>query len=160
MKIRELISKRKIVTAVSLGSLLESYDFALFAYFIPILTPLFFPKDNPFIAMVYFMGIYSSSYLMRPLSSFFFGYFGDTIGRNRMLILSILLMAFPTLFIGILPTQDQLGVLAPSLLLFTRLLQGFALGGELAGATIYLAEEAPKEHRELYIAVCLTLEQL
>jgi len=134
----------KVVAAGSVGSIMEYYDFALYGYFTPILTKLFFPEASPVIGLIATLGVFASGYLMRPVGAFIFGHIGDTVGRGRALFLSILLMAIPTFLLGCLPTYGQIGFWAPVLLVILRLLQGISVGGEFTGAMIYLAENAPK----------------
>ncbi|WP_240087341.1 MFS transporter, partial [Proteus mirabilis] len=105
----------------------------------------FFPGDNAFIAQMQTLGIFAAGYLARPLGGIIMAHYGDIIGRKRMFTLSIFLMAVPTLVIGLLPTYASIGVAAPLLLLLMRIMQGAAIGGEMPGAWVFIAEHTPKQ---------------
>ncbi len=105
---------------------------------------LFFPADIPeWLRQVQTFGIFAAGYLARPLGGIIMAHFGDLVGRKKMFTLSILLMAVPTLAIGLLPTYASMGILAPLLLLLMRVLQGAAIGGEVPGAWVFVAEHVP-----------------
>lgn len=127
----------------SLGGTLEFYDFIIFVYFTTTISSLFFPNDDEFIKNIKTLSIFAVGYLARPLGGIIMAHFGDTVGRKKMFTLSIFLMAFPTLVIGILPTYEQIGYAAPLLLLLMRILQGAAIGGEMPGAWVFIAEHTP-----------------
>ena len=129
----------------SLGGTLEFYDFVIFVLFTKTLSHLFFPGDNAFIAQMQTLGIFAAGYLARPLGGIIMAHYGDIIGRKRMFTLSIFLMAVPTLVIGLLPTYASIGVAAPLLLLLMRIMQGAAIGGEMPGAWVFIAEHTPKQ---------------
>ncbi|MCD1125447.1 MFS transporter [Jinshanibacter sp. LJY008] len=135
----------------SLGGTLEFYDFVIFVFFTGTLTQLFFPGDNEFIAQMKTLGIFAAGYLARPLGGIIMAHYGDKIGRKRMFTLSIFLMALPTLVIGLLPTYASIGVMAPILLLLMRILQGAAIGGEMPGAWVFIAEHTPEQRYGLGI---------
>jgi MHS family proline/betaine transporter-like MFS transporter len=142
-------SRKKILISAAIGNMLEIYDFALYGYFAPIISVLFFPHTNKFISLLATFGVFAVGFLMRPLGAILFGYFGDRIGRKKALAGSIILMAIPTTLIGLLPTYHQVGIFSGILLLCCRLLQGLATGGEFTGAIIYMTEHAPNNKRGL-----------
>lgn len=133
----------KTLTLASLGGALEFYDFIVFLTFAPFLQILFFPGDSPLLSSIMTYLTYAVAYFVRPLSGVVMAHFGDIIGRKRMFMLSLFLMAIPTLLIGLLPTYEQIGYVAPVLLLIMRLLQGIALGGEVPSAHVFVTEHVP-----------------
>ncbi len=143
------MSFSKIVASASVGNVLEYYDFTLFVYLAPFISPLFFPTGDKVTAIIAGLGVYALGYFMRPLGAIFFGYIGDTYGRKRALILSIIMMAIPTALIGCLPTYHSIGILSPLLLLLCRLLQGLCVGGEYNGAGIFVVENVQKGNQTL-----------
>ncbi|WP_024551214.1 MFS transporter [Franconibacter helveticus 513] len=134
----------KTLTLAALGGALEFYDFIIFVFFAAVVGELFFPVDIPeWLRQVQTFGIFAAGYLARPLGGIVMAHFGDLVGRKKMFTLSILLMAVPTLAIGLLPTYASLGIAAPLLLLLMRVLQGAAIGGEVPGAWVFVAEHVP-----------------
>ncbi|WP_370549204.1 MFS transporter [Edwardsiella tarda] len=134
----------KTLALAALGGALEFYDFIIFVFFAAVVGALFFPPDMPeWLRLVQTFGIFAAGYLARPLGGIIMAHFGDRIGRKRMFSLSILLMALPTLAIGMLPTYQTLGIAAPLLLLLMRVFQGAAIGGEVPGAWVFVAEHVP-----------------
>ncbi len=134
----------------SLGGALEFYDFVIFVFFASTMGALFFPADMPgWLRLVQTFGIFAAGYLARPLGGIVMAHFGDLLGRKRMFMLSILLMAIPTLLIGLLPTYATIGMAAPLLLLLLRMMQGAAIGGEAPGAWVFVSEHAGPRHRSL-----------
>ncbi len=131
----------------ALGGALEFYDFVIFVFFAAVIAQLFFPPDMPdWLRQVQTFGIFAAGYLARPLGGVIMAHFGDLFGRKRMFMLSILLMAVPTLAIGLLPTYATIGIWAPLVLLGLRVLQGAAIGGEIPGAWVFVAEHVPQRH--------------
>jgi MFS family permease len=125
----------KTLTLAALGGALGFYDFIIFVFFAAVVGDLFFPADIPeWLRQVQTFGIFAAGYLARPLGGIIMAHFGDLVGRKKMFTLSILLMAVPTLLIGLLPTYASVGIVAPLLLLLMRVLQGAAIGGEVPGA--------------------------
>lgn len=134
----------KTLLLAALGGALEFYDFVIFVFFTKALGALFFPHDMPgWLAQLQIYGIFAAGYLARPLGGVIMAHFGDRSGRKRMFTLSVFMMALPTLGIGLLPVYEQIGVMAPLLLLLLRLIQGIAIGGEVPGAWTFVAEHAP-----------------
>ena len=118
----------RTLTLAALGGALEFYDFVIFVFFAAAISQLFFPPDMPdWLRQVQTFGIFAAGYLARPLGGIIMAHFGDLFGRKRMFMLSILLMAVPTLLIGLLPTYATLGIAAPLLLLALRVMQGAAI---------------------------------
>lgn len=135
----------KTLALAALGGALEFYDFIVFVFFAKVLGALFFPPGTaPWLAQLQAYGIFAAGYFARPLGGIVMAHFGDLVGRKRMFTLSVFLMAVPTLLIGLLPTYAQIGLLAPALLLLLRVVQGIAVGGEVPGAWVFVAEHAPR----------------
>ncbi|EGT5760753.1 MFS transporter [Cronobacter sakazakii] len=136
----------KTLTLAALGGALEFYDFIIFVFFAAVVGELFFPPDIPeWLRQVQTFGIFAAGYLARPLGGIIMAHFGDLVGRKKMFTLSILLMAVPTLLIGLLPDYAAMGIAAPVLLLMMRILQGAAIGGEVPGAWVFVAEHVPEK---------------
>ncbi|AUH50570.1 MFS transporter [Chromobacterium sp. ATCC 53434] len=140
----------KTLLLAALGGALEFYDFIIFVFFAVALGKLFFPPTMPdWLSQLQTFGIFAAGYLARPLGGVVMAHFGDLMGRKRMFTLSIVLMALPTLAMGMLPTYADIGMAAPLLLLALRILQGAAIGGEVPGAWVFVAEHAPARHTGL-----------
>jgi MFS family permease len=128
----------------ALGGALEFYDFIIFVFFAAVVGKLFFPADMPeWLRQLQTFGIFAAGYLARPLGGIVLAHFGDLLGRKRMFTLSIFMMAVPTLLMGLLPTYAQIGLWAPLCLLLLRIVQGAAIGGEVPGAWVFVAEHVP-----------------
>lgn len=135
----------------ALGGALEFYDFVIYVFYAKIISELFFPGTlSPFWAMLNTYGIFAAGYLFRPLGGLVMAHFGDLVGRKRLFALSILMMALPTLIIGLLPTYHAIGYGAPLLLLLMRIIQGVAIGGEIPAAWTFVSEHVP--HRRVGMA--------
>ena len=134
----------KTLSLSALGGALEFYDFVVYVFFAAVIGNLFFPPSMPdWLRQLQTFGIFAVGYLARPLGGIIIAHFGDILGRKRMFTLSIFLMAAPTLAIGLLPTYAAIGIAAPLLLLLCRVLQGAAIGGEVPGAWVFVAEHVP-----------------
>jgi MFS family permease len=142
-----VIGKKKVVLAGTLGNALEWYDFTIYAFFIPIIAPLFFPSKNSLLSVLAAFGIFAVGFLVRPIGGILFGYIGDNKGRKDALILSMVMMSCPTVLIGLLPGYEQIGFLAPLFLTLLRITQGLAVSGELTTATVFLIEHATSDRR-------------
>lgn len=137
-------SDYKVIGFSALGGTLEFYDFVIFVFFIETVGKLFFPASiSDGLRQLQSFGLFAAGYLTRPLGGLAIAYFGDLLGRQRTFMFSLSLMALPTLAIGLLPTYDQIGPLAPLLLLVLRLIQGAAVGGEMPAAWVFVAEHVP-----------------
>jgi MFS transporter, MHS family, shikimate and dehydroshikimate transport protein len=145
------IPTTKVVIASAFGTVVEWYDFFIYGTAAALVFgKLFFPSSDPVVSTIAAFSVYAVGYLARPLGGIVFGHFGDRIGRRSMLVLSLLLMGFGTFLVGLLPTYDQIGVLAPILLVVLRLIQAIGLGGEWGGAVLMVAESAPAHRRGLF----------
>jgi len=139
-----------------IGSALEFYDFFIYATAASLVFPqLFFPSGNPTVAIVASLATYGAGYVARPIGAFFLGYWGDTHGRKTVLLVCLFLMGFSTMVVGLLPTYQQVGVLAPVFLVILRLIQGFAVAGEISGASSMILEHAPFGRRGYYASFTL-----
>ncbi len=131
----------------ALGGMLEFYDFIIFVFFAVVIGQLFFPPDMPdWLRQLQTFGIFAAGYLARPLGGIVMAHFGDLLGRKKVFMLSILLMSLPTLAIGLLPTYAVIGIWAPVLLLLLRMMQGAAIGGEVPGGWVFVAEHVSERH--------------
>lgn len=140
-------SDYKTLSLSALGGALEFYDFIIFVFFAAVVGKLFFPAEMPeWLRQLQTFGIFAAGYLARPLGGIVMAHFGDLLGRKRMFTLSIFLMAVPTLVMGLLPTYAQIGIWAPLALLLMRVIQGAAIGGEVPGAWVFVAEHVPARH--------------
>lgn len=139
-------SRHKIFSIV-IGTAIEYFDNTLFMIFLFVISPLFFPADNPITSRLLATGTFAAGYILRPLGGIFFGHIGDRLGRKKSLYLSMFVMVIPTFVIGILPTYQQIGLLAPTILIGCRLLQNFCIGGETAGGLVSLVEHSKPEHK-------------
>jgi len=140
---------RKIIIAAMLGNGLEWYDYALYAYTTLIISKLFFPVGNEAAHLLATLGIFAVGFVARPFGGILFGVIGDRFGRRTALVTSIFMMAIPTGCIGLLPTYAMIGLWAPALLTFIRILQGLSLGGAFSGSITFLVEHSPPRRRGL-----------
>ncbi|MCC6322053.1 MAG: MHS family MFS transporter [Phycisphaerales bacterium] len=141
---------RTVILASSAGTLIEWYDFYLFGALAPVIATQFFPKSNPTAAFLSTLATFAAGFIVRPFGAVFFGRIGDLIGRKYTFLVTLLLMGGATFAIGLVPGYEQIGILAPLIVLVLRLLQGLALGGEYGGAATYVAEHAPDHRRGYY----------
>jgi MHS family proline/betaine transporter-like MFS transporter len=131
---------RRGVIAGVVGNMLEWYDFALFGFFAQQIGAHFFPAHDKTASLLAAFGTFAAGFFMRPVGGALFGWVGDRFGRKQALIWSVLAMAFPSFFIGLLPDAQSIGLAAPILLLVFRLLQGLAVGGEYMASAVFLVE--------------------
>jgi MHS family proline/betaine transporter-like MFS transporter len=139
--------QRKTLIAGCVANVLEWYDFALYGYFASVLAKLFFPAQDELNSLILTFEVFAAGYLMRPLGAAFFGNLGDKVGRKKVLIISVTLMAASTVLIGVLPTYAQIGIMAPILLTLLRLIEGFSVGGEFTGTISFIVEHSQKSRR-------------
>lgn len=140
---------KKVLLAGAVGNGLEWYDYALYAYMVTTISKLFFPAGNEAVHLLATLGIFAVGFVARPFGGILFGMVGDRFGRRTALVAAIFLMAFPTGCIGLLPTYEQVGILAPLLLILLRIMQGLSLGGAFSGTVIFLVEHSPPARRGL-----------
>ncbi|MEJ2471679.1 MAG: MFS transporter [Desulfuromonadales bacterium] len=127
-----------------IGNVVEWYDFALYGYMAGILSGLFFPGQDSTAALIATYGVFAAGFLMRPIGSAVFGWLGDTIGRSQTMLISVIMMAMPTILLGCLPTYDSIGIWAAVLLVLIRLVQGLSVGGEFSSSVTYMVETADR----------------
>src|ERR1022692_2701599 len=147
---------KKATASGWIGSALEYYDFFIYATAASLIFPqIFFPKGDPQTAIVASLATYGVGYVARPIGAFFLGHWGDTHGRKTVLLVCMFLMGFSTMAVGLLPTYQQVGVWAPILLVVLRLIQGFAVAGEISGASSMILEHAPFGRRGFFASFTL-----
>lgn len=136
-----------VISASSVGTMIEWYDFYIFGSLATIISTKFFPQDNPTAAFLSTLATFAAGFVVRPFGALFFGRLGDLIGRKYTFMVTLLLMGGATFLIGCIPSYETIGFMAPVLILLLRLLQGLALGGEYGGAATYVAEHSPEGKR-------------
>ena len=146
----------KSILSSSIGNVLEWYEYTLYAYFATVISDLFFPISNPYVSMMMTFATFAVGLAARPIGGIIFGYIGDKYSRKKMLTLTMLLMSIPTICIGLLPTYNQIGIMAPIILITLRVLQGIALGGEFGASCVYLFESVSPKKRGFFGCMALT----
>jgi len=139
--------KFQVLRALIIGNILEYYDFFLYTFFVSILSPHFFPSSDPLTALMKGFGLFAIGFIARPIGALVFGHFGDKYGRKNALFGTLFLMAVSTVGIGLLPTYDKIGILSTIFLVLFRLVQGFAAGGEVSGASVFGLEQTIETRR-------------
>jgi MHS family proline/betaine transporter-like MFS transporter len=139
----------RVIAAGTIGNVLEWYDFAIYGYFAAPIGRQFFPQEDAVAQLLSAFGVFAIGYLMRPLGGVLVGHIGDTVGRRAALTFSVSAMAVPTFLIGLLPSYQAIGVLAPIGLILLRVVQGLSVGGEYTGSLVFLVEHAPEGRRGL-----------
>lgn len=138
---------KKAITAAALGNAMEWFDFGVYGVVAYALGQIFFPGATPGVQVIAALATFSVPFLVRPLGGIFFGALGDKYGRQKILAITIIIMAISTFCIGLIPSYDSIGIWAPILLLLAKLAQGFSVGGEYSGAAIFVAEYSPDKKR-------------
>ncbi|MCT9073550.1 MFS transporter [Cupriavidus gilardii] len=145
---------RKVVTSSTIGAMVEWYDFFLYGVVAGLVfNKLYFPSTDPMVGTLLAYATFAAGFIARPLGGIIFGHFGDTLGRKRMLVLTLMIMGVATTAIGLIPTYEQIGVWAPVLLLICRIAQGIGLGGEWGGAVLMTFETAPPRRRGFFASL-------
>jgi MFS family permease len=153
-------SERKIIFLASLGGALEFYDFVIYVIFAPIISQVFFPATDKLASLMDIYAVFAIGYLIRPIGGIVFSHFGDKYGRKKTFISSVILMAVPTILIGLLPTYQHIGFFSSAMLITLRLLQGLSIGGEIPGALTFTCEHVNPRSRAFACGVifsCLNL---
>jgi len=145
-----------IIIGGAIGNVVEWYNFSLYGYLAFVIAKLFFPFHNKLLSITLTFTAFALSFFARPFGGVFFGWFGDTYGRQHALVFSLVMMTIPTFLIGCLPTYYTIGIASPIWLSIFRILQGFSAGGEHTGSGIYLAEYASPHRRSLLVSIVPT----
>lgn len=148
-------ANKSAIGLLGIGTLIEWAEFTVYGYLALTLAQVFFPNNHHFIAIIKTFSVFAVGYFMRPLGALLFGYIGDTYGRKPALMGALTLMGFATTGIGLLPTYEQIGIIAPLFLCLFRLLQGIAVSGEFNGAAIFLIEQH-KNYRPAFMGACIS----
>ncbi|MBT0724989.1 glycine betaine/L-proline transporter ProP [Rosenbergiella sp. S61] len=138
---------KKAITAAALGNAMEWFDFGVYGYVATVLGKVFFPHASPGIQIIAALATFSVPFIIRPIGGMFFGRLGDKYGRQQILAMTIILMTLSTFCIGLIPSYNTIGIWAPILLLIAKMVQGFSVGGEYTGASIFVAEYSPDRKR-------------
>ncbi|HLX01939.1 MAG TPA: MFS transporter, partial [Trinickia sp.] len=138
---------KRAVGAMALGNAMEWFDFGVYSYIAVTLGKVFFPSSSPSAQLIATFGTFAAAFLVRPIGGMVFGPLGDRIGRQRVLAMTMIMMAAGTFAIGLIPSYGTIGIFAPALLLLARLVQGFSTGGEYGGAATFIAEYSTDKRR-------------
>src|ERR1700758_5549258 len=139
-----------VITASSVGTMIEWYDFYIFGSLAAVLSLKFYPPGNATFAYIAYLATFAVGFMVRPFGALFFGRIGDLVGRKYAFLVTLSIMGGATAVIGLLPSYKTAGWFAPITLLLIRVLQGLALGGEYGGAAVYVAEHVPDGKRGFY----------
>ncbi len=142
--------KTRVLAAGFIGNILEWYDFAVYGFFAPTIGKLFFPAADARTSLIAAFGAFAAGFLMRPFGAVLFGHIGDRIGRKKALTLSVMMMAVPTMLVGLLPTHAEIGITAAVLMILLRMVQGVSVGGEYTSSFVFLVEHAPPHRRAFF----------
>ncbi len=146
---------RRLIASTSFGNFMEYVDFATYGFLASLIGAAFFPAASPTAQLLSSLAAFGVSFLFRPLGGALFGYFGDRFGRKASLVSSIIVMSVSTTLIGCLPTEARIGIFAPALLVFLRIIQGISVGGEFSVASTFIVEHAPHKRRAFYASYIL-----
>ena len=152
--------ERKVIFASSLGTVFEWYDFYLYGALAVIIGAQFFSPFDESTRAIFALLAFAAGFFVRPFGALFFGRLGDLIGRKHTFLITIVIMGASTFIVGLLPTYNQIGWIAPVILIALRMMQGLALGGEYGGAVVYVAEHAPADRRGFYTSFIQTTATL
>lgn len=141
---------RLVIAASSAGTVFEWYDFFIYGTLAAIIGKTFFPSDNATLQLLLVWAGFAVGFGFRPLGAVLFGFLGDRLGRKYTFLVTVTLMGIATAGVGLIPSAGSIGLLAPAIVIFLRVLQGLALGGEYGGAAVYVAEHAPDGRRGYY----------
>lgn len=153
-------SEKLVITASSLGTVFEWYDFYLYGLLASIISAQFFSGVNETTGFIFALAAFAAGFAVRPFGALVFGRIGDLVGRKNTFLVTMGLMGLSTFVVGLLPSYASIGVAAPIMLVVMRLVQGLALGGEYGGAATYVAEHAPNNKRGLYTSFIQTTATL
>jgi len=148
-----LSTLRFVAAASVMGSIIEWYDLFVYGSLVVVLSGIFFPAQNPSDSILLALGAFVAGAAVRPLGGAVFGRIGDRMGRKRAFLITVVIMGSGAFLTGLLPTYSAIGILSPILLVALRVTEGLALGGEVGGATVYLAEHAPRESRGMWTSL-------
>lgn len=144
---------KKTVFGAAIGNLIEWFDYATYGYLATVIAAVFFAPGNKTAALLSTFAVFAVSFVVRPLGGVIWGYYGDRLGRKKILVLTVIIMSIATFSIGLIPGYASIGLFAPLLLLICRLIQGFSASGEYAGAAAFIAEHAPDKKRGLLVSM-------
>lgn len=144
---------KQVLAGSAYGNMIEWFDYASYGYLATIIATVFFAPGNETAALLNTFAVFALSFLIRPIGGMVWGHYGDRIGRKKILILTMCMMSLSTFAIGLIPSYESIGMLAPILLLVCRIVQGFSASGEYAGASLMIAEHAPKKKRGLLVSM-------
>jgi MFS family permease len=148
------LQRKRVGWSAFLGTVIEYYDFTLYGLLGPVVfDKIFFPQTDPMVATLVVLSIYAVGFVGRPFGGLFFSHYGDKIGRKPMMVLAMTVMGVASTAMGLLPTYQSVGIMAPILLVVLRIVQGFALGGESAGANVLSTEVGPEGKRGYYVSL-------
>ena len=134
----------RMLAIAMMGGALEYYEFIVFGFMVPTLSLVFFSASEPWLGALQTLAVFAVGYLVRPIGGILLSALGDRVGRKRVFVVTLILMATPTILIGLLPTYGQIGIISPLLLLACRICQGLAMGAEIPSALTFVAEHAPE----------------